>query len=169
MICLPSNISEKIHWQHLFENLRESRLIAFIFANTIQHPRILKNNMTIQAKGEHYHFFVHIPSLYLTKFWSILSTKNHVLVVTIEIIWLLFLNVLSFKSLRFRRFVVVPTTVKVILLFLRHVRCWKWPRSFFCSCLSPMIVHLGNLFLLSTPVARMLLTPRWLSRRRHVK
>ena len=32
--------------------------------------------------------------------------------------------------------------------------------SFFCSCLSLTRVHLRNLFLLSTPVAQMLLTPR---------
>ena len=53
--------------------------------------------------------------------------------------------------------------------FLLNVRCSKWPSSFFCSCLSPMIVHLRNLFLLSTRVARMLLTPRWVSRRKNVK
>ena len=40
---------------------------------------------------------------------------------------------------------------------------------FFCSCLSPVIVHLCNLFLLSAPVARMLLTPTWVSRQKHVK
>ena len=40
---------------------------------------------------------------------------------------------------------------------------------FFCSGLSPMIVHLRNLFLLRTPVARMLLTPRWVSRWKDVK
>ena len=40
--------------------------------------------------------------------------------------------------------------------------------SFFCGCLSRTIAHLRNLFLLSTPVAQMLLTPRWVSRRKHV-
>ena len=39
----------------------------------------------------------------------------------------------------------------------------------FFSCLSPMIVHLRKLFLLSTPVARMLLTLRWVSRQKDVK
>ena len=58
--------------------------------------------------------------------------KTHVLLVTVELIWLLFLNILSFnfvqtpnKSLMFRRFrrsyvnhlVVAPTTIKVALLF----------------------------------------------------
>ena len=39
----------------------------------------------------------------------------------------------------------------------------------FCTCLSSMIVHLHNLFLLSTPVTRMLLAPRWVSGRQDVK
>ena len=58
--------------------------------------------------------------------------KTHVLVVTVALIWLLFLNILSFnfvqmpnKSLRFRRFsrsyvnhpVVASTTIKVAQLF----------------------------------------------------
>ena len=36
--------------------------------------------------------------------------------------------------------------------------------SFFCSCLPTMIVPLRNVFLWSTPVARMLLTSRWVCR-----
>ena len=39
----------------------------------------------------------------------------------------------------------------------------------FCICLYPMLVHLRNLFLLSTSVARMLLPPRWVSRQKDVK
>ena len=53
--------------------------------------------------------------------------------------------------------------------FLHDVRCQKWPHSFFCSCLSRIIVHSRKLFLLSTPVAVMLLTPRWVSRQKSVK
>ena len=37
--------------------------------------------------------------------------------------------------------------------FLLDLHCSKWPRCFFCRCLSPMIVHLRNLFLLSIRVA----------------
>ena len=52
----------------------------------------------------------------------------------------------------------------------RVLRCSKWSSFFFfCSCLSPMIVYLGNLFLLNTPLARMLLTPRWVSRKKDEK
>ena len=61
-----------------------------------------------------------------------------------------------------------PSTVKVALLFLLDVRCQKCPHSFFCGCLSPTIVHLCNLFLLSTPVAQMVLTLRWVSIQKHV-
>ena len=48
--------------------------------------------------------------------------------------------------------------------FLLSAHCWKWPYALFCCCLSVTIVHLRNLFLLSTLVAQMLLTPRWVSR-----
>ena len=68
---------------------------------------------------------------------------------------------------------VVPTNLyQSYTTFLLDMRCSKWPRSFFfffCSCLSAMIVHLRNLFLLSTRVARTLLTPRWINRRKDVK
>ena len=102
--------------------------------------------------------------------------KTHVLVVTAEQFWLLFLDILSFdfvptpnKSLRFTRFrrgylirtAVTPTNhCQSYTAFLLDVRCSKLEPSFFCSCLSPLIVHLRNLFLLSTRVARMLLPPR---------
>ena len=43
---------------------------------------------------------------------------------------------------------------------VHDVRCSKWPRSFFCSCLSPVIVHLPNLVFFSAPVAQMLLTQK---------
>ena len=49
------------------------------------------------------------------------------------------------------------------------MRCFKWPRSFFCSCFSPVVVHLRNLSSLRAPVARILLTPRRLSRLKDVK
>ena len=103
-----------------------------------------------------------------------------------ELTWLLFLNILSFnfvptpnKFLRLRRFrksyVNCPdvaltnhTSYTAVLLDVRcAVQCGD--ALFFCSCLSPMLVHLRNLFLLSTPVARMLLTPRWVSTRKDVK
>ena len=96
------------------------------------------------------------------------TDKNHVLVVTVQLIWL-FLDIILLKFVqipnkslgfkRFRSYVNHPAVVLIkVATFL-----------FFCSCLSPVIVHLRVLFLLSTPVARMLLTQRWVSRRKDVK
>ena len=83
---------------------------------------------------------------------------------------------ISVKLARFRRSYVnrpgvVLTSHTSYTAFLLNVRCavQSSRAPFFCSCLSSMIVHLRNLFLLSTPVARMLLTPRWVSRRKDVK
>ena len=110
--------------------------------------------------------------------------KTHVLVVTVELIWLLFLNrfFLKFvptpnKSLRFTRFrrsyvnctaVVLIKQCQSYTAFLLDVGCSKWPRSFFLQ-LFAVIVHLRDLFLLSRRVSRMLSTPRWVSKRKDVK
>ena len=98
---------------------------------------------------------------------------------------MLFSNILYFnfiptpnKSLRFTRLrrsylnrtaVVLTNHCQSYTAFLLDVRCSKWPRSLFCRCLSPMIVHLRNLFLLNTRAAQIFLTPRWVSRRKDVK
>ena len=84
--------------------------------------------------------------------------KTHVLVVTVELTWLLFLNILSFKfvptprkSLRFARLrrsyvnhpaVVLTNHCQSYTAFLLDVRCSKWPRSFFCSYFFPIVVQL---------------------------
>ena len=80
--------------------------------------------------------------------------KSHVLVVTVELIWFLFLNILSFnflltprKSLRFTSYVNRPVVVltdhcQSYTAFLLDVRCSKWPRFFFCNCLLRVIVYL---------------------------
>ena len=82
------------------------------------------------------------------------------------------------KSLRFKRFrrsfvnrpAVVLTRHHQSYSFFPDVCYLKWPRSFFFwSCLSPMIVHLRNLFLSSTSVARRLLTLKKVIRRKDVK
>ena len=73
--------------------------------------------------------------------------KTHVLVVTVDLIWLLFLNILSFnfvatprKSLRFTRFirsyvnrpaVVLTNYCQIYTAFLLDVRCSKMPCSIF--------------------------------------
>ena len=103
--------------------------------------------------------------------------KIHVLVVTVELTWLLFLNILSFnffstsnKSLRFRRFRRSYINCHVVFPTKHCQSCTALPFFlFFCSCLFPIIVHWLILFLLSTTVARMVLTPRWVNRRKDVK
>ena len=90
---------------------------------------------SIQTNGNHHHFFILIPIL------------SHVLVQSIVLIWLLFLNIFFFnfvstpnKSLRFTRFrrsyvnrttVVLTNHCESYTAFLLDVRCSKWPCSFF--------------------------------------
>ena len=108
--------------------------------------------------------------------------KTHVLVVTVELTWLFFLNILSFnfvptprKSFRFTRLrrsyvnrpvVVLTNHCQSYTAFLLNVLCWKWPRSFFLQLLAP---NDSTFALLSTSVARILLTPRWVGRQTNVK
>ena len=81
----------------------------------------------------------------------------------------------SFRFTRFRRSyvnrnAVVPTNhSQSYTAFLLDVRCSRLSYYFFYSCLSPVIMHLPNLFLLSTRVASILLISRWVSRRKDVK
>ena len=107
----------------------------------------------------------------------------------VELIWLFFLNILSFiffptpnKSLRLTRFrkscvsrpdVVLTNRTSYTVFCYMCAALFRMVTFLFCSCFSPMLVHLRNLFLLSTPVARM---PnivnskvRWVSRPKDVK
>ena len=152
----------------------------------MQHPDILKNNINHLSKNGPPPFLHSDTNLVLRNVLVHSVERNHVLVVTGKLIWLLFLNILSFnyaqttnKFLRFRKFrrsymytsllSFKPTTMKCRLLFLLDAHCWKRPYSIFCCCLSVTIVHWRNLFLLSTFIAQILLTPRRVSRRKDVK
>ena len=117
--------------------------------------------------------------------WPVLAhsvNKTHILVVTGELIWLLFLNILSFnfapqpnKPFRLTRFkrsyvnrpaIVLTNHCQSYTSFLLDVRCSKWSSFFlffsffffffffFLSCFYPIIVRLRKLFLLGTTVAR---------------
>ena len=95
--------------------------------------------------------------------------KTHVLDVTVNLTWLLFLNILSFnfattliKSLRLTRFircyvnrpaVVLTNQSQSYTAFLLHVRCSKLPCSIFLQLFVP---NSSAFALLSTPVAQML-------------
>ena len=148
----------------------------------IQYPRTLNNNIYNSNEREPPPFFHSDtntwprsgPFCWLNPCSSCSSVTD--LVVVLEFFF-------SFvptpnKSLRFtkirrsyvnRTAVVLTNHCQSYTAFLFDVRCSKWPRSFFLSCLSPMIVHLRNLFLLSTSVARRLLTPKKVIRRKDVK
>ena len=126
------------------ENLKRQRLIAFIFVNTIQYPHILKNNIYHSNKRESPPFFIRISIPDHVLVYSVDNT--HVLVVTVELIWLLFLNIFFFnfvpipnKSFRFTGFrrsyvncvaVVLTNHCQSYTAFLLDLRCSKWPRSF---------------------------------------
>ena len=86
--------------------------MVFIFANTIQYPRTLKNNIYHSNKWGP-PLFLHLDTNPVIGHALAHSVdKTHVVVVTVDLIWLLFLNILSFifiatprKSLRFTRFI----------------------------------------------------------------
>ena len=125
-----------------------------IFVNTIQYPRNLKNNIC-HSKKWGTPLFLHLDTSPVIGHALLNSIgKTHVLVVTVDLIWLLFLNILSFnfvatlrKSVRFTRFIrshvdrpaVVLTNHCQIYTFFSLVQSCHVP--FFCSCLFPMIVH----------------------------
>ena len=156
-----------------------------------QQPLVLKNNIDHLSKQGPPTFFHLDTNPVLSDVLVHSVEKTHVLVVTGELIWLLFLNILFFnyvqmlsKSHRFRKFrrnyvhlsvFVQPNHREMwIAFFLLDRHCWKRPYFLFCCCLSVTIVHLHNLFLLSIvllsiPVAQVLLAPRWKSRRKDVE
>ena len=176
ILCLPLNISEKLDWQRILEKVEEAEACPVSFVNIIQYPRTLKNNIYHSNKRGPPPFFNNI--LYLVHSVD----KTHVLVVTMELIWSLLLNILSFnfvqtpnkslKSTRLRRsyvnhsVVVLTNHCQSYTAFLVGMRCSKWQHSFFYSFLSAMIVHFHNLFLLNAPVGN---TATWESRRNDMK
>ena len=89
------------------------------------------------------------------------SNSGTDLVVTLEYIFYNFVLPPNkpVRLTRFRRSYVNYTAVVLTnhfqnyTAFLLDVCCSLWPRSFFCSWLCPMLVHLRSLFLLSTSVA----------------
>ena len=162
-----------MHWQYVFKKLEKGRFIAFIFLNTIQYPRTLKNNI---------HCFIWIPVLQLATAMVHSVGKTHVLDVTVDLIWLLFFNILSFnfvtaprKPLRFTRFirsyvnrpaVVLTNHCQSYTAFLLDVRCSKLP----CSIFLQLFVPNDSVFVLLSPaVARMSWTPGRFRRRTDVK
>ena len=122
------NISSKRQKRH--------RLIAFIFVNTIQYPHTLKTNIYHSNKWGPPPYFHSEINPVLGHF-----LVHCVLVVIVELIWLLFLNILSFNF--------VQTPIKSIRLpcccsdqsfmaFFLDVHCSKLPRSPFLQLFVPI-------------------------------
>ena len=153
----------------------------------MQYPRTLENKIHHSNKRWPYRFFYLDINPVLGHVLIDFVNKAHVLTVTVELICLLFLNNLfqlcsnakqiTVRLTGFRRiFVSRPavvltndTSYTASLLYVRWGVQSGHIHFVFCSCLYAVIVHLGNLFLLSTPVARMLVTPKWESRQKVVK
>ena len=142
------------------KNQKRQRLITFIFVNTIQYSRTLTINIYHSNKWGP-PLFLHLDTNPVIGHALVHSVdKTHVLDVTVDLIWLLFLNILSFnfvatprKSLRFTRFIrsYVNRPAVVLsnhcqsytaLLFCLMCSLQSCHIPFFCSCLFPMIVHL---------------------------
>ena len=123
----------------------------------MRYPRTLKNNIYHSNKSEP-PLFLHLDTNPVTGYALVNSfDKTHVVDVTVDLIWLLFLNILSFnfvaaprKSLRFTRFirnyvnhpaVVLTNHCQSYTAFLLDVRYPKLPCSIFLKLFS-MVVHL---------------------------
>ena len=136
---------------------KRQRLIAFLFVNTIQCPRTLKNNIYHSNKRGQPPFF-HLDTNPILGYALVHSVdKTHVLVVTVDLIWLLFLKIISFnfvttprKFLRFTRFIRSYVNHPAAVL-INHCQSYtaclmcavqSCHVPFFCSCLFPMIMHL---------------------------
>ena len=128
----------------------------------MQYPNTLKNNIYQSNKLKSL-LFSHSDTNPVLDFVLVHSVdKTQVLVVTVELIWSLFVNILFFhfvltlnKPLRFTRFrkssvnssdVVLTIHCQSYPTFLLDVHCLKWRHSFLTSCLCPVIMHLHNLF-----------------------
>ena len=124
----------------------------------MQYPRTLKKNIYHSNKWGPPLFF-HLDTNLVTGYFLVHSLeKSHVLVVTVELIWLLFLNILFFNFVptqrkflmltRFRRTyvnrpaVILANHCQSYAAFLLEVRCSNRPCSFFLSFSFPMIMHL---------------------------
>ena len=158
IICLCMSISEKLHWQYVSKKLEEAEthcLHLFEYDTIPMHPE--EQHLPFKQTGTTIVF----SSGYQSCNWppsgpfcwqNLCSSCNSGtnLVVILEY---------TFFQLR-------SNTKKSCISFLLDVRCSKRPRFFFLQLFAPN----DNVFaLLGTLVAQMLLTPRWVSRRKDVK
>ena len=150
------------------KNQKRQRLITFIFVNTIQYSRTLTINIYHSNKWGP-PLFLHLDTSFVIGHALVHSVdKTHVLVVTVDLIWLLFLNILSFFQL-------CCSTEKISQVHKIHKKLCKPPcycsnkplpfclmcavprrcsAPFFCSCLFLMILHLRCSKVVNSKVGR---------------
>ena len=112
IICLPLNIPKKLHWQYVLKKLEKTETHRLHFINTLQYPRTLKSNI-YHSNEWGLPLFLHVDTSPATGHALVDSVdKTRVLVVTVNLIWLLFLNIVSLKFVatpnnlfRFTRFI----------------------------------------------------------------
>ena len=116
---------------------RDSSSLSLLIRYNTHAPWITTS--TIQTNRNHHRLFVRIPILGHILVHSV--DKTHVLVVTVELIWLLLLSI--YFSILFRRNYLNRTAVILTnhcqshTAFLLQVRCSKLSRSFFLQLFVP--------------------------------
>ena len=162
---------------------KRHRLITFILVNTIQYPRTLHNNIYHSKKREPPPFFHSDTNLVfgqvLIHYFEFSGPNSGIdLVVNLEYTFFQLCSnaeQISVTLTRVRRsYVKTPSVVLTSHTsytgFLLDVRCAvQSGLVFLCSCLSPMMVYLHNLFLLNTLLAQILLIPMSVNRQKDKK
>ena len=176
-----------MHWQHLFEKPEEAKThrLYLSWYNAIPtHPE--EQHLLFKQTGTTTIFSFGYQSCVWPRsdpfFWlnpcSGCNSRIDLVVALEYIFFQLRSNAgqISVRLARLRRrygkspavILTSPTSYTAFLLDVRYaVQSGHVP--FFGSCFSLMIVYLRNLFLLNTPLARMLLTPRWVRKQKDEK
>ena len=97
-----------------------------------------KPTSTIQANGDHHHFFIQIPIQSLAIFWSILLTNS--CSGCSKLIWLLSLNILFCNFFLRLPAVVLSNPCQSYIAFFLNVRCSRLPRSSFLQLFLSIII-----------------------------
>ena len=164
IICLPLNITEKLPWQHFFETLEEAETQLCWYDTIPTHPEEqhlpFKQTGTITIFSFWYQSCAWPPSSPF--YWQnpCSGCKREIdLVIVLEYTFfkLCFNDEQISRYTRFRRSYVnrhccSDQPLSKLYCFSAWFALFKAAMFLFWSCLSPMIVHLCKLFLLSTPV-----------------
>ena len=170
-----------MHWQGL-RKTGKGRDSSPSSVNKIQYPRTLKTSIYHSNKRIPPPFFHPDTNPAIGHALVHSVDKIHVLVVTVDLIWLLFLNILSFnfvptprKSLRFTRFRRSYVNRPLVVL-TNHCQSdtafFDWCAPFKVATLLFLLLFFPSysaFALLNTLVARILLTPKCAGRRANVK